>query len=65
MPPADAAPAGQPAQIAPGEPATRDDYTEYMADLILELHEMAVRTGRKKLAERLLAAYELAHGEQS
>jgi len=36
------------------------DYDNYIADMILELQQMAARAGRHALAERLLAAHELA-----
>ncbi len=36
------------------------DYDDYIADMILELQQMAARAGRHALAERLLAAHELA-----
>jgi len=53
---------------AAGKPATEggglDDYTEYIADMILEMQRLAARSGRQALAERLLAAYELARGEE-
>lgn len=40
----------------------RDDYDEYLADMILEMQRMAAKSGRMALAKRLLAAYELACG---
>ncbi len=36
------------------------DYDEYIADMILELQQLASRTGNHALAGRLLAAYEIA-----
>ena len=46
------------------EGSSLDDYTEYMADMILEMQCLAARSGRRALAERLLVAYELARGEE-
>ncbi|KUO69132.1 MAG: hypothetical protein APF80_10850 [Alphaproteobacteria bacterium BRH_c36] len=40
--------------------AHASDYDNYIADMILELQQMAARSGRHALAERLLAAHELA-----
>lgn len=36
------------------------DQLEYMADMILELQRMAAKAGQHMLAQRLLAAYEVA-----
>ncbi|MBU1209743.1 MAG: hypothetical protein KJ587_00540 [Alphaproteobacteria bacterium] len=46
----------------PTGPATAQasDYDNYIADMILELQQMAARSGRHALAERLLSAHELA-----
>ncbi|MCH9806415.1 MAG: hypothetical protein K0U74_01660 [Alphaproteobacteria bacterium] len=41
-------------------PSIPPDYDEYIADMILELQQLASRTGRHALAARLLAAYEIA-----
>ncbi len=54
------APATRGSDGEPGRQPERDDYADYLADMILELQQMAARTGRQQLAERLLAAYELA-----
>lgn len=40
--------------------AITDDYMNYVADMILELQQMTARAGHHALAERLLAAHELA-----
>lgn len=43
-----------------GTDPSDSDYDDYIADMILELQQMAARAGRHALAERLLAAHELA-----
>lgn len=40
------------------------DYNSYIADMILELQQMAARAGQHALAERLLHAHRLAAGGQ-
>lgn len=45
--------------VAPAAPNDAS-YDDYIADMILELQQMAARSGRHALAERLLAAHELA-----
>ena len=49
--------------VEESESSNSDDYRDYLADMILELRTMALKSGRAALAAQLLVAYDVSRGE--